>query len=138
MVDGDFVPYRDTCLHTLLDQSTKHGLHSLHTDKRWEKKRCDNTRQREPMKTKVPDEYYPRHLQVGEVKFEMPFGSKVYKKREALNWISKTRKGPKERGAMIRFMVQGWYDLCKENCLYDLVRRVEIDHLPVGSDDWEK
>ena len=60
------------------------------------------------------------------------------KKQEALNWVAKTTECLKERGAMIRFVVQGRYVLYKENYLYNLVRRVEIDRLPVGSDNWGK
>ena len=35
-------------------------------------------------------------------------------------------------------MVQGGYVLCQEKCLSDLVRTVEVDCLPVGSDEWRK
>ena len=66
----------------------------------------------------------------------MPRNGKVYTKSEALKCIAKTKKGSAERGAMIRFMIREGYVGCKERCLYNLIRRVEVDRLPIGSDDW--
>ena len=142
MVDEGLVPYRENCLYTLIEQAAKHGLASLHVFHRqtdWQEYRGNvNTRRREAMKVMVPDERRPSLLKVGAIDFEMPFSGKFYTKQEALRYIPKTTKASDERGAMIRFMVQGGYVLCKEKCLSDLVRRVEVDHLPVGSDKWGK
>lgn len=90
----------------------------------------------------VRDKACPWVFNVGKnVSFHLPVNGKVYTKREA-HWIGspKLKKRSKERGAMIRFMVQEGYVLCKENCLYKLVRRTEMERLPVavGSDDWGK
>ena len=77
------------------------------------------------MKVTFPDEHRPSLLKLGAIDFEMPFNGKVCTKREALLHIDKTTKASYDRGAMIHFIVQGGYVLCREKCLSDLVRRVE-------------
>ena len=82
--------------------------------------------------------WYERHiLCVGRILFDPPRDGKMYTKREALRHISKTTKYSSERGAMIRFMVDEGYAPCSAKCLYQLTKRVEEKHLPIGSNEWD-
>ena len=77
-----------------------------------------------------------RFLHAGCAMFQLPLNGTTYGKREALNHISKTLKHSNERSAMIRFMVEKGYVPCTAKCLYELVRRTEVEGLPVGDDGW--
>jgi len=152
MVKEGLVPCKEKYLYALVSQVEKNGMQIL-----WDGGICRSIgfgRPRGKMKDNWGDYHYhkqikviapdqrrcPWLLRVGTVDFQRPRNtqSNVYTKREALRHIAKTKKGSEERGAMIRFMVQEGYVLCKEKCLTDLVRKVEVDHLPVGSDEWRK
>ena len=58
-----------------------------------------------------------------------------YNKMQPKHAVKETTKASYDRGAMIHFIVQGGYVLCREKCLSNLVRTVEVDYLPVGSDE---
>ena len=136
MVNEGLVPCKETLLYSLIEQAARNDISILQNSKR---KLSLFLHHSDKQKAKVSASVVnPSLLQVGNVSFQLPSNGKVYTKREALSWIAKTKKGSKERGAMIRFMVQEGYVLCQEKCLYDLIRRVEIHRLPVGSDDWGK
>ena len=62
--------------------------------------------------------------------------NRIQSKRHVLKIISKTRKGSRERGAIIKFLVAEGYVPVKANCLYNLIRDTEEKGLPVGNDNW--
>lgn len=148
MVKEGLVPCKEKYLYTLVSQVEKNGMQILWNEdyrfgrpRRRMKNKWSNYHYTKQMKVIHPDKHRPWLLRVGTIDFQMPRNtqSNVYTKREALHHIAKTAtKGSVERGAMICFMVQEGYVLCKEKCLTDLVRRVEVNHLPVGSDEWSK
>ena len=135
MVKEGLVPCKEKYLSALVSQVEKCGVQILSSSPG-----KNDWKIIKQLKVIHPDQRCPWLLRVGSVDFQMPRNtqSNVYTKREALHHIAKTTKGSDERGAMIRFMVQEGYVLCKEKCLTDLVRRVEVNHLPVGSDEWSK
>lgn len=80
------------------------------------------------------------NLWIGHTLFHEPdnWETNIYTKREALKHICNTVKYSDERGAMVNFMVNEGYVPCTKKCLYDLIKRTEEKHLPVGDDNWSK
>eukprot|EP00956_Cyclotella_meneghiniana_P034613 scaffold106805_cov44-Cyclotella_meneghiniana.AAC.1 len=110
MVNEGLVPCKETFLYSLIEQAARNDISILQNSK-WKLSLFlhHSDKQKAKVSTSVVN---PLLLQVGNVSFQLPSNGKVYTKREALSWIAKTKKGSKERGAMIQFMVQEGYVLC--------------------------
>ena len=139
MTDQGLVPCKKTWLYELLMEVEEgYGLSDLKLGEEWGTRPFKKRHRKDKLEVKVKSLGSNKTFEVGDIQFDLPLNGRVYTKREALKCIARTKKGSVERGAMIRFMIQEGYVPCKEHALYSLIRRVEVDRLPAGSDVWGK